>query len=75
MKRGYHRQERNMLDNMKRNNPKQFYNFFRKKRKCQKSNLTVNDFFQYFSNLMSGQNAGPQILQDTDDTSCIFSER
>ena len=74
MKRSYHRQEGNMLDNMKRKNPKQFYKFFRKKRKFKKSNLTVEDFFQYFSNLMSGENDDPQIIQDREDTNCFFSE-
>ena len=55
MKRHYFRQEGNMLDNMKRDNPKQFYKIFWKKRTTCKTNLNVNDFFHYFSNLMSGE--------------------
>ena len=45
MKRHYFRQEGDMLDNMKRDNPKQFYKIFRKKHKTCKTNLNVNDFF------------------------------
>ena len=71
MKRHYFRQEGNMLDNMKRDNPKQFYRIFRKKRKSCKSNLNVKDFFQYFSNLMSGADIEPQ---HTDETHCVFNE-
>ena len=56
-----------MLDNMKRDNPKQFYKIFRKKRKTCKS----KDFFQYFSNLMSGANIEPQ---HTDETHCVSNE-
>ena len=60
-----------MLDNMKRDNPKQFYKIFRKKRKTCKSYLNVKDFFQYFSNLMSVADIE---TQHTDETHCDFNE-
>ena len=60
-----------MLDNMKRDNPKQFYNLFRKKRKSCKTNLNVNDLFQYFSNLMSGEH---NELHGAEEAECVFNE-
>ena len=60
-----------MLDNMKRDNPKQFYKIFRKKRKTCKTNLNVNDFFHYFPNLMSGEHNEQRY---TEEAECVFNE-
>ena len=54
---------------MKRDNPKQFYKIFRKKRKSCKTNLNVNDFFQYFSDLMSGEH---NELHDAEEAECVL---
>ena len=43
MKRHYFRQEDHMLDNMKRDNPKQFYKIFRKKHKTCKTIISVGE--------------------------------
>ena len=52
-KRDYERYEGNMLNKMRKENPKLFYKNFSKKKKNCTSDISMDKFFDYFKNLIS----------------------
>jgi hypothetical protein len=73
-KRRFQRQEGNMLSNLKRVNPKQFYKLFKgKKRNHSTCPLSPNDFKVYFEKLMSNSDIpASEDIHATND--CVFDE-
>ena len=74
-KRRYHRQEGDMLTNLKRNNPREFYKLFRKsKRRGTNTRLNAQDFCRYFSDLMSTDEQVRFDEHDHQEPDSIFEE-
>lgn len=72
-KRIYKRQEGDMFNRLKKDNPRKFYSLFRKKKQQSTCNLSLTDFFDYFKKLVSDvpeSNRRPEI--PTND--CVFEE-
>ena len=69
LKRQYKRQEGDMLEYLRKNNPKYFYNIFcRKKIQVNKTDLNIDDFVRHFRNLMeSADTMSPNDGHDFDD--------
>ena len=53
LKSRYKHQRGNMLNSLKKTNPKCFYRKFRKRRKTVKHNISLNDFMNHFKNLVN----------------------
>jgi hypothetical protein len=69
----YKNQRGDMLSSMRRTNPKYFYKKFRKRKKTDKSNISLDDFVHHFKKLVSKDN----IIDGPDnDENCevIFEE-
>ena len=55
MKRQYKKQQGNMLNYLRKYNPKKFYKHFQKRKQNRRSELSNDDFFNHFSNLASNE--------------------
>jgi hypothetical protein len=71
-KRNCLRQEGNMLDTLKRGNPKQFYKHFKKKRKRTNCAVSVDGFRNFFHDLYSDN--VPRDNRNTVNADCVFEE-
>ena len=74
-KRCYLRQEDEMLQNLKRTNPRSFHKLFRKTNKnATRSNLTTQNFFRYFSKFVSPDEQDGFDRRNEQETNIIFDE-
>jgi exonuclease III len=69
LKRIYQRHEGNMLSLMKRTNPRQFYKLFNKRNKRMPNNLSTTDFYDFFKQLMQGENTSSNASGDEQQAS------
>ena len=74
LKRQFRRQEGNMLQNMKRTNPKRFYELFRKRKRRVDTNLSANDFYEFFSDMMSQTQNNETANMHTEPSECVYEE-
>ena len=64
MKKQYKCHQGNMLNYLRKYNPKRFYKHFQKRRQTTRSELTTDDFLNHFRNLASSE---PSVNHEVDE--------
>ena len=73
LKRSYKRQEGDMMNYMRKHNPRAFHKHFsKKKRKNVTSDISIDNFYDYFKNLISREDDNAPEFEHTVDHNTVF---